>query len=138
MNIAGNYYGSISYKQSIPYYEKAAEIFKKNGFDYYLVEALKNLSYVYRLSRDVDKALKTVTVTLKEAERVYGKESVEYGSILIIEADIFNIDKDYSNSIRDLQEAKRIFSEKYGQYSNKVKLINLNIKYVELDEEAAF
>jgi len=138
MAIANNYYGSISYKQSIPYYEKAAEIFKKNGFDYFLVEALQNLSYVYRLARNVDKALKTVMVTLNEAARVYGKDSTEYASILIIEADIYNIDKDYSNAIRDLKEARKIFAEKYGEYSNKVKLIDLNIKYVELDEEASF
>jgi len=138
MSIADNYYGSISYKQSIPYYEKAAEIFKKNGFDAYLVRSLKNLSYVYRLARNVDKALKTVLITLKEAERVYGKKSVEYGSILIIEADIYNIDKDYNSAIRDLKEARSIFAEKYGEYSNKVKLIDLNIRYVELDEEVSF
>lgn len=137
-SIGDNYYGTIAYKQSIPYYEKAIEIFRNNKFDVFLVESLRSLSYVYRLARNVDSALKTVEKTLKEAERVFGKDSVDYASILVIEADIYNIDKDYSNAIIDLEEARNIFVDKYGEYSNEVKLIDLNIKYIKLAEEASF
>lgn len=126
----GNAYSLLNDESNIEKnYNKSLEIYKSSNLFERTINTYSNLIYKLKYI-NINKSFSYAEKTESFILTIKDKSSTDYAFIKTKIADLYISAEKYSEALDELYLARKIYVEKYGEFSNKIKLLDLNINYV--------